>query len=134
MALVAESGKLVLVVDDDESMRALLAHLVTQEGHRVETAADGLEGGKKAESLRPDLIVLDLMMPKYGGFELLRDLQGGELSRVPVFVVTGRYTDGSTREMIRGEANVVELMEKPIGPQAFQNVLRRILGPRPNAG
>jgi CheY-like chemotaxis protein len=115
----------ILVVDDDDGMVALLSHLVELEGFRAETAADGVEASRKAHALKPDLIVLDLMLPRYGGFELLRDLQKTELAQVPIVVVTGRYTDGATMDMIRREANVVALLEKPINHEVFGQALRR---------
>ena len=127
--MAEESSRLVLVVDDDEGVRELLALLIKKEGWRVETAEDGLEGERKALALKPDLIVLDLMLPRYGGYEVLKQLQGTELSRVPVVVVTGRYTDPSTSEMIRQEANVVELLEKPVKAVRFILALQRILRP-----
>jgi CheY-like chemotaxis protein len=127
--MATEAGQLVLVVDDDEGVRDLLSLLAKKEGYRVETAADGEEGRRKAMKLAPDLIVLDLMLPRYGGFELLRQLQSTELARVPIVVVTGRYTDQSTADMIRQESNVVELLEKPVKSARFLHALQRILRP-----
>ncbi|MFI5344850.1 MAG: response regulator [Elusimicrobiota bacterium] len=132
--MATEPTRLVLVIDDDEGIRDLLSLLIKKEGFRVETAADGEEGHRRAMSLKPDLIVLDLMLPRYGGFELLRQLQGTELARVPIIVVTGRYTDSSTADLIRQETNVVELLEKPVKTARFLGVLRRILRPSLAAG
>jgi len=120
---------LVLVVDDDEGIRELLAVMIKKEGWRVETAEDGAEGERKALELKPDLIVLDLMLPRYGGFELLKQLQGTELSKTPIVIVTGRYTDRTTADMIRQESNVVELLEKPVKATRFILALQRILRP-----
>jgi len=125
-----ENAKLVLVIDDDDGIRELLTFLVKKDGYRCETAVDGEDGFRKAETLSPDLIVLDLMMPRYGGFEVLRQLQAGGLTKVPIVVVTGRYTDRSTAEMIRQESNVVDFIEKPLKPAAFSATLARLLGPR----
>ena len=123
-------SKLVLVVDDDDSVREMLEFIVKKEGFRVETAADGEEGVAKAEKLAPDLIILDLMLPRYGGFELLRQLQAGEHKSIPIVVVTGRYTDRSTADLIRQESNVVEFLEKPVRPVVLGAVLQRIIGKR----
>jgi DNA-binding response OmpR family regulator len=131
---MADSDRLVLVVDDDEGIRELLAMLIRKEGWRVETAEDGAEGECKALALKPDLIVLDLMLPRYGGFELLKQLQATELSKTPIIIVTGRYTDRSTSDMIRQESNVVELLEKPVKATRFILALQRILRPSPAAG
>jgi len=133
--MAAEPGKLVLVVDDDEGVREVFGFLARKHGHRVETAADGEDAARKTESLHPDLIVLDLMLPRYGGFELLRHLQAGALSKVPIIVVTGRYTDRSTADLIREESNVVELLEKPVETDRFVAAMERALKPgRPVGG
>lgn len=128
--MTTENGKLILVIDDDEGLRGLLSFALKKEGYRVETAEDGEEGLSKALSLRPDLLILDLMLPRYGGFELLRELQGGDSAQTPIIVVTGRYTDRSTADIIRQESNVVELMEKPIKISALLLALQRGLRPR----
>ena len=126
----SETAKLVLVIDDDDGVRELLTFLVKKEGYRVECAVDGEDGFQKAERLKPDLILLDLMMPRYGGFEVLRQLQGSELARVPIVIITGRYTDRSTAEMIRQESNVVDFLEKPLKPNVLASTLERLLKPR----
>jgi CheY-like chemotaxis protein len=125
----SDGKKLVLVIDDDEGVRELLTFIVGKEGYLVENAVDGEEGFQKAERLSPDLIILDLMLPRYGGFELLRQLQGTPLSKVPIVVVTGRYTDRATADMIRQESNVVEFMEKPVKPAVLTATLQRLLTP-----
>ena len=128
-----EQGKLVLVIDDDEGVRELLLFLAKKEGFRAEGAFDGEDGQQKAERLRPDLIILDLMLPRYGGFELLRQLQGTDLSKVPIIVITGRYTDRATADMIRQESNVVEFLEKPVKQNVLAAALQRLLNPHGSA-
>ena len=125
-----QAGKLVLVVDDDEVIRDLLRHLLKKEGYRVETAVDGEEGLLKAENLKPDLLILDLMLPRHGGFEVLRHLQGGDMDRTPIIVITGRCADRALSDLIRRESNVVEVMLKPIKTQALLLALERNLSPR----
>jgi DNA-binding response OmpR family regulator len=122
-----EKSKLVLIIDDDDGVRELLLFLVKKEGFRAEGAIDGEDGHQKAERLRPDLIILDLMLPRYGGFELLRQFQGTELSKVPIIVITGRYTDRATADMIRQESNVVDFLEKPVKQNVLTAALRRLL-------
>jgi DNA-binding response OmpR family regulator len=125
-----ENAKLVLIIDDDEGVRELLTFLVKKEGFRAENAVDGEDGYQKAERIKPDLIILDLMMPRYGGFEVLRQLQSGGLGKIPIVVITGRYTDRSTSDMIRQESNVVDFLEKPLKPNVLGATLSRLLKPR----
>ncbi|PIR19350.1 MAG: hypothetical protein COV48_02500 [Elusimicrobia bacterium CG11_big_fil_rev_8_21_14_0_20_64_6] len=127
---MADNAKLVLIIDDDEGVRDLLSFLVKKEGFRAETAVDGEDGYQKAEQLKPDLILLDLMMPRYGGFEVLRRLQARDLAGVPIVIVTGRYTDRSTAEMIRQESNVVDFLEKPLKSSVLSATIGRLLKPR----
>jgi DNA-binding response OmpR family regulator len=119
--------KLICIVDDDESVRELLEFLVKKEGFKCDSARDGEEGLQKIQQLLPDLVILDLMLPRYGGFEILRQLQTGETSRVPIVVVTGRYSDRSTTDMIRQESNVMDFLEKPVKPSVFTATLHKVL-------
>ena len=125
------SDKLVMIVDDDESVRDLLEFVVKKEGFRVETAADGEEGLNKIQAMLPDIVLLDLMLPRYGGFEVLRQLQSGETARIPIVIITGRYTDRTTAEMIRQESNVMDFMEKPLKTAVLAMTMHKILKTRP---
>jgi len=82
-------GETVLVVEDDHSLREGLALNFRLHGYDVVTAADGEEGMRKAFDMRPDLIVLDIMLPGYSGLEILSELrEKGE--QVPVLVLSSR--------------------------------------------
>jgi len=124
-------NKLVLLVDDDESILELLEYVVKKEGFKVERAADGQEALRKAEALHPDAIVLDFMLPGLGGFEVLKNLQLGDCRDVPVIIVTGRRIDRQTVDMVRQESNVREFLEKPIKPAVLSAMLHRMLQTRP---
>lgn len=76
----------ILVVDDRQEMAWLLKRALTEEGYEVEVAHDGQEGLKQAHAFRPDLIVLDVMMPGMNGWDMLRRLR--EFSNVPVIILT----------------------------------------------
>jgi CheY-like chemotaxis protein len=129
--LAAPGEKLLLVVDDDETVRSFLEMSASLQGFRVLTAVDGLDAGVKLESQTPDLIITDLMMPGQGGYEFLRSLQGSMSGRIPIFVVTGSALDDSTIKMIRAEANVVEFISKPVKMAAFIGALHRTLKTAP---
>src|SRR5438105_513132 len=129
--LADPKDKLVLIVDDDESILDLMEHVVKKEGFRVERAGDGPEAVQKAHGSNPDLIVLDFMLPGIGGFEVLRQLQMSETVRIPVLVITGRHMDRQGVEVIRHEPNVCEFMEKPIRPAILTALLHRILKTSP---
>jgi CheY-like chemotaxis protein len=125
------ASKLVLIVDDDESVRDLIEFVVKKDGFRIEKASDGDEALQKARKLSPDLILLDLMLPKLGGFEILRELQNDETVNIPIVIITGRYTERSTSEMIRQEPNVKDFIEKPLKHPVMLGILHRLLKTQP---
>ena len=123
--------KLVLIVDDDESILDLLEHVVKKEGFRVERAADGSEAVRKCKALKPDLLVLDFMLPGIGGFEVLKELQQDEMASISVLVITGRHMQRQSIDLIKLEPNVRDFVEKPIRPAIFSTLLHRLLKTRP---
>lgn len=125
------ADKLVLIVDDDKEIIDLLEVVVKKEGFRVERAEDGLEAQNKARSLLPDIILLDLMLPKAGGFEILQALQADETADIPVVVLTGRRLDRTTTDMIRQQSNVRDFMEKPVKTELLTSAIHQILRTRP---
>ncbi|HBA60717.1 MAG TPA: hypothetical protein DCZ92_07840 [Elusimicrobia bacterium] len=125
------ADKLVLIVDDDDAVRDLIEFIVKKEGFNIERAADGEEALKKARTVNPDLILLDLMLPKFGGFEILRELQGDDTGNIPIVIITGRYTDRSTSEMIKQEPNVKDFIEKPVKPQVLSSLIHKLLHTQP---
>src|SRR5438105_11269088 len=81
----------VLVIDDDEDLRLLCGLFLRKGGFRVTQAADGREALDVARSDRPDLILLDLMMPVMDGWECLAELKAdASLRDIPVFIITGK--------------------------------------------
>jgi CheY-like chemotaxis protein len=129
--LASPSEKLILVVDDDETVRSFLEMSAQLQGFQVVTAVDGLDAGKKLAERPPDLIITDLMMPGQGGYEFLRTLQGSGSARLPIFIVTGSALDDSTIKMIRAEANVVEFVSKPVKMAKFIAALHKTLKTAP---
>ena len=123
--------KLVLVIDDDDSVRELLEYILAEEGFKFDAACDGEAGLSKVRKLLPDLVILDLMLPRRNGFEVLREMQAGETARIPVIVITGRYADRTTAEMMRQESKVVGFIEKPIKTQALGMSLHNMLKTTP---
>ncbi len=124
-------GKLVLLVDDDESLLDLIEHVVKKEGFRTERAANGADALRKARALSPDLLILDLMLPGVGGYEVLRQLQADGCGDIPIVVITGRALDPRGADLVRQESNVKEFMVKPVRPAAIVSALHRLLNTRP---
>ncbi|MEP7284396.1 MAG: response regulator [Chloroflexota bacterium] len=84
-----ETGNLVLVIDDEPAVRELMLRFLTKEGYRVETAAGGDEGLRRARELHPDIITLDVMMPNMDGWAVLSALKADTaLAPIPVVMLT----------------------------------------------
>ena len=82
--------KKILIVDDELDMRTFLSTLLETTGYKPVVATDGLEGVRKARQIEPDLIIMDVMMPKEGGIQMYRDLRlDHELKDIPVIMLSG---------------------------------------------
>jgi len=86
---MSENKKKILLVEDDKFLSEMYSTKLTESGFDVETAFDGEEGLKKAENFQPDLILLDIVLPKKDGFEVLKELKAKEkLSKIFVIALT----------------------------------------------
>ena len=127
----------ILVVDDERDITALVAYHLAKEGFRVSTAASGPDALKAAAEERPDLVVLDLMLPGLSGYEVLQELRHREESReVGVLVLTARRDEG---DRIKGlSLGADDYLVKPFAPQELVlrvgAVLRRLAGPAVTSG
>lgn len=126
-------SKTVLIVDDDEGQRDLLAHIVSKEGFRTVLAQNGPEAMKRMEELMPDAVLLDLMLPAMGGYEILREFQARGAGDVPVIIVTARELDRKSIDALRFEPNVKDVVSKPPNPVSLSGKLHGLLGTRPKA-
>lgn len=81
--------KKILLVEDEEIIIDLLQRKLTQEGYEVFLAKDGEEGLKKMKETKPNLVLLDIIMPKMGGFEVMEEMQKDkELKKIPIVVIS----------------------------------------------
>lgn len=119
--------KLILIVEDDKAVMDSLDSVLRREGFKLEKAFDGEEALRKGKALHPDLILLDLMLPKLSGFEILREFQGGDTSDIPIVILTGYYADNATMEMMNQESNVKDFLVKPIDRAALTTRLHTLL-------
>ncbi|MBN1483120.1 MAG: response regulator [Chloroflexia bacterium] len=123
----------VLVVDDERSIVKLIAVNLELENFEVRTAYDGFEALDRLQEDRPDLIILDIMMPRMDGWEVLRQVRENEsLTDIPVVVLTARTNDA---DIIQGwQLGADEYITKPFSPVALvktvQMVLKRSPGER----
>ncbi|MDX5319178.1 MAG: response regulator [Actinomycetes bacterium] len=115
----------VLVVDDSRVIRELIAVNLAHEGFEVTTAADGQAAVDLATELHPDVVTLDVMMPRLNGFEAVQRLrQDPRTATIPVVMVTGR---AQSADLDRGrEVGVEAYLTKPFEPTDLVEVVTRL--------
>ena len=116
-----QKAKILLVDDDPDILEAMSVVLMTHD-YTVVTARDGQEGLAKLRSEKPDLMILDLMMPKMDGFavcEELLDPRWAKLSNIPIIILTSVREDAGRRRYELGtglQLRVSDYIEKPVDP------------------
>ena len=113
----------VLVVDDEKNIVQLARLYLNKEGYEVESAYDGLEALKMAKSVRPDLIILDLMMPEMDGLEVCRELR--KTSNVPIIMLTAKGDD--IDRIVGLEIGADDYMTKPFNPRELVARVKAVL-------
>jgi two-component system, OmpR family, response regulator MprA len=120
----------VLVVEDDEAIADVLRRTLRQEGHEVRSAADGVEGLAIAEEFVPDLVILDLGLPKLDGAEVLRRLRAE--SDVPILILTAR---SELEDRVDGlDSGADDYLVKPFERKELLARLRALIRRRPPRG
>jgi two-component system alkaline phosphatase synthesis response regulator PhoP len=121
----------ILIVDDEADVRDYLRAALEDAGFTVTTANDGLEAMEAVRQSAPDLISLDLVMPRHSGAKFYRDLQKDKaLSKIPVLIVTGHARD----ELGKADFNEMTMsgpgiyLEKPVRPESYVSAVRTLLG------
>jgi len=119
--------KKLLIVEDNTELLELLRLGLKQAGFSVSTAANGVEGLKKARSLTPDVIVLDLILPELDGFAVCEALKRSEeTAKIPVILLTGLTSEFTRYAGIESGAD--EYLTKPVGPDQLLSRINHWLG------
>jgi len=131
LALMAKALGRVLVVDDDEVIRQLIAVNLTLEGFDVATAVDGQDCLDKVAAIRPDVITLDVMMPRLDGWVTAMELRKNpQTSGVKVVLITARAQQDD-RSLGR-EIGVDAYLSKPFDPGEMIRIVRELAGAPPS--
>lgn len=129
-------AKRVLNVEDDPDIRTFVSTVLEENGYSPIMAKDGEEGIKKVREEKPDLIILDILMPKQSGIKMYHDLKTDDsLKDIPVIMLSGV----SRRTFLRSQAALTEFgdetvpepqayLEKPVEPEDLAETLEKILG------
>ncbi len=123
-------AKHILIIEDDDTVSEFLELLLTRDGFKVTTvdnATSALSHLKDNLQQKVDLVISDLMMPRMGGYDFVKEMQQPGYQIVPVCILTSREMDMGMVEMIRMESNVCEFLRKPIDPGHFRETIHRLL-------
>jgi DNA-binding response OmpR family regulator len=126
---VTDGKPTILVADDEEDVRELVAYRLSRSGYEVIDAGDGEEAFRLATQRVPDLMVLDVMMPRLDGYELTRRVRADEsLRSVPVILLTARSQE---TDVGRGfDVGADDYLKKPFNPDELVARVRAVLGRR----
>jgi DNA-binding response OmpR family regulator len=128
--------ELVMLIEDEKEIRELIRYNLERDGFRVYAAADGEEGLQRLRASRPDVVVLDLMLPGKNGLDVLREVRGTPETRdLPVMVLSARSAEMD--RLLGFEHGADDYLTKPFSPRELVARLRALLrraGPGPTAG
>ncbi len=113
----------IIVVDDEKNIVQLARLYLNKEGFHVEAAYDGAQALEKAKEVRPDLIILDIMMPEMDGFEVCRELR--KTSNVPIIMLTARGDD--VDRIVGLELGADDYVTKPFNPRELVARVKAVL-------
>jgi len=118
-------SKTILTVDDSRTMRDLLMAALTEAGFKVVQAEDGLQGLEVLETIKPDVIVTDINMPRMDGFGFIEGVRGGGRHQgVPILVLT---TESDMEKKMRAKtAGATGWIVKPFNPEKLVDAIRRV--------
>jgi DNA-binding response OmpR family regulator len=130
-------SRTILIVEDEKEIRDLLAHYLRKEGYVLSVAHDGESGLASIRSRKPDLVLLDILLPRMDGLDLLRKLRGDrETARLPVIMLTAKGDE--TDRVVGLELGADDYIPKPFSPREVvarvRAVFRRTAAPSPDAG
>ncbi len=119
----------ILYIEDDAELRVMVHRMLSSQGFTVEMAEDGLDGVGKALTVKPDLILLDIYLPRLDGFGVLQRLKGDpDTSGIPVVAISA-WPTGDNRRRVK-EAGAVDFVAKPFQFDSLISLLQHHL-PQP---
>ncbi len=116
----------ILIIEDESDIAKVLFKRLSQNGFKVIVASDGYRGTAMAIKNKPDLIILDLMLPSGDGLFVLKNLRNSDYTKfIPIVVLTGQKDEDYKKKVL--EEGVDAYMEKPYAPNELINTIKYIL-------
>jgi DNA-binding response OmpR family regulator len=120
------AGKKILIVDDDLNIQKLLTKMLSLYQYPAEAASDGFEAGLKVMEFKPDLIILDLFMPRMSGFEMCKRIKkNSATSHIKILIITGYDTQENKNRIM--EAGADDYLAKPLKKEIFLKKVEKLL-------
>lgn len=120
------SKKTILIVEDEENLVELLKFRLESNGYNVDFALDGKAGLEKIRILKPDLVILDIMIPKMHGYEVLRLAKAsGETKEIPILVLTARSQQRDRSKALMSGADAY--IAKPFEPAELLDEVKKLV-------
>ncbi|MFO1044405.1 MAG: response regulator [Planctomycetaceae bacterium] len=119
----SEPEKTILIIDDDREIASMLHGVLQSNGYRVFLAPNGAEGQRQISSLKPDLVITDMMMPRLGGFPVLEYLKTLD-APPPVIMITAN--EGGRHKAYAEMLGVADYLRKPFPMEVLLESVRRI--------
>jgi DNA-binding response OmpR family regulator len=120
--------KLILVVDDDRELVDAMRAVLERQGYKVIQAHDGHQGKQAIYNQRPDLVILDMMMPRMGGYPLLEHFKD-KGDAPPIIMVTAN--EGSRHKVYAEYLGVIDYIRKPFAMERLLETVNKVLSPPP---
>jgi len=125
----ARANPLVMVVDDSLTVRKITSRMLTRENFEVVTAKDGVDGLQQLQDVAPDVILLDIEMPRMDGFEFARNVRAdAKTKHIPIIMITSRTADKHRKHAL--ELGVNKYMGKPYQEEQLLGLIRQLTGRR----
>lgn len=134
LVIIAAMSKKVALVEDEEDIVKLVSYYLGNEGYAVKSARDGLDGLRLIEREKPDLVILDLMLPEFDGLEVCRKLRSQPATHaIPIIMLTAKGEE--TDKVVGLEMGADDYLTKPFSPKELvarvKALLRRTAQPAP---
>ena len=124
---MADERKTILIVDDDMELSDGLRTVLEKQGHRIIQARDGQQGKQAIYNHHPDLVILDMMMPRMGGYPVLEHFRG-KADAPPIIMITAN--EGSRHKAYAEYLGVVDYIRKPFAMERLLEAVQKGLSQR----
>lgn len=119
--------KKVLVIDDSAVLRNIIVFNLKKAGYEIAQAVDGMDGMDKMKEFKPDMIVLDIMMPRLDGFGVLEEKsKDDEIKEIPVIILTAKGGEEDREKAL--SLGVIGVLTKPFSPKQLINSVKQVIG------